>query len=80
MIKKFKIFIIFVLFALCICNIAFANNTNTQQNNTSTSSNSTSDTYVGNINTEIKSFKLAKDSKKNNYVYGEIVVVEWVNR
>ena len=38
------------------------------------------DTYIGNINSEIKSFKLAKDSKKNNYVYGEIVVVEWINR
>ncbi len=37
------------------------------------------DTYVGNINSELKQFSLNKNEKGNHYVYGEIVVVEWVN-
>ena len=37
-----------------------------------------SNTYVGNINSEIKSLKLGS-SNKNAYIYGEIIIVEWVN-
>ena len=38
-----------------------------------------SDTYVGNINSELKTFKVAKNSSGATYVSGQIVVVEWVN-
>ena len=36
------------------------------------------DTYIGNINSELKTFKLDNNGIKS-YVSGEIVVVEWVN-
>ena len=36
------------------------------------------DTYIGNINSELKQFNLGK-SGTNSYVSGEIVVVEWVD-
>ena len=35
--------------------------------------------YVGNINSELKTFKVDKNNKGATYVSGEIVVVEWVN-
>ena len=38
------------------------------------------DTYTGNINSEIKSFNLDRTLQGNQYIFGEIVVVEWVNR
>ena len=37
------------------------------------------DTYVGNINSELKTFNLSKANSGASYVHGEIVVVEWVN-
>ena len=36
-------------------------------------------TYIGNINSEIKSIKLDKNSK-GTYLYGESVIVEWIDR
>ena len=37
------------------------------------------DTYVGNLNTELKQFNVGIGAGNASYVSGEIVVVEWVN-
>ena len=37
------------------------------------------DTYVGNLNTELKQFNVGIGTNNATYVSGEIVVVEWVN-
>ena len=37
------------------------------------------DTYVGNINSELKQFNVGIGVNNSTYVSGEIVVVEWVD-
>ena len=38
------------------------------------------DTYIGNINSELKSFNLNKTSDGRKYISGNIVIVEWVEQ
>ena len=42
-------------------------------------SNNVSDTYVGNINSELKRFDMKQAGNGAHYVSGEIVIVEWVD-
>ena len=45
---------------------------------TSNSKKPLSNVYVGNINSELKIFKVSKNHEGTTYVNGEIVVVEWI--
>ena len=55
-------------------------NTQSSTKESTTSSKELKNTYTGNINSELKTFNISTNSKNNYYVFGEIVVVEWVNR